>query len=622
MDPLALRDEVCRVVLTHDFSKGPLLLLAGPGTGKTHNLGETIKEQMAQGLSHNDCFEATLTNAAADDFIVEARKKVHPEYDNCSTLHSRAKGILHRHARELGLPAGFTILEDGCGEVVEDDLNHLLGTQDAAIRLREYRRATATCKSRDASFEGVYGSLQAFYAALDWYDTVSLACRLLREHPEACDAETGEFAFLLIDEYQDLNPCDQDLVQLLVHDRSQLLAVGDDDQSIYSLRYADPSGITGFQTRYPSATVIDLPVCSRLPSAVSEAAYSLISKNSSRKPKPKLVPLPRTDARAKGGFAASVNMRSGKAEREFLGDTIWQMVQAGIPPSKILVLCNCRALGQELLADMGTSHPDVPVADMLTTDESSDADKYLLRCVRQFLARPEDNLSLRVVLSALKGADFRASGLVARALADQNTLWSTLSDLCADQDQTVIPAPVREFQTTVAEALVLSDADQRVRSVVSMTPSLRHLADVDLEAEVTPDGPSGGQTDSGQVRFMTLHRSKGLDSDYVFVPFMEESVGLPAADKEEARRLLYVAVTRARVGVLFTWAWSRRSNARYKCKGRGGGATGRAPSTLIEECGLNHSLGRQTDTPSPAERALSIVLDHTRHTLDHDAGED
>ena len=109
-DLIKIRDEISNWVKNHDYTQGPLLLFAGPGTGKTYSLLETINAQLDKGLEHSDFFEATLTNAAADDFIADAKKQITPVFDSSSTLHSRAKGILHQHAVLLSLNPNFTVL--------------------------------------------------------------------------------------------------------------------------------------------------------------------------------------------------------------------------------------------------------------------------------------------------------------------------------------------------------------------------------------------------------------------------------------------------------------------------------------------------------------------------------
>ena len=221
--------------------------------------------QSQHGYGLDDFFEATLTNAAAEDFLREAKKRIAPEHQTSSTLHFRAKGILHQHAAQIGIDPGFTVVDSSCEVVIIEDLSTISSTSTGQIKmaLRNHRESLAKLERKDTGFASSYRKLQSFYTVVDWFEVVFLTCSVLAENPDIRDKESRRFAFLLIDEYQDLNQADQHLIELFLNGRSTFLAVGDDDQSIYSSRYADPTGITRFDSRYPTAELICLPVTSR-----------------------------------------------------------------------------------------------------------------------------------------------------------------------------------------------------------------------------------------------------------------------------------------------------------------------------------------------------------------------
>ena len=399
-DPIKIRDEISNWVKNHDYTQGPLLLFAGPGTGKTYSLLETIKTQLGNGLEHSDFFEATLTNAAADDFITDAKKQITPDFDSSSTLHSRAKGILHQHAVLLDLNPNFTVLDEKYEEFVLGDIRHILEDSDGEINeaLSQYQKASAKYLLIKSDFSRIYQKIQLFYAAIDWFNVVKLTCELLEKRREVRDAECNKFNFLLIDEYQDLNPAEQRFVELLLNGRTNLLAVGDDDQSIYSFRYADPEGLTTFNLWYPNAQKHVLPVTTRLPSKVIDVSYSLISENRTHdRSKAKIFALDKTDKRADGGFVISVNLKSGKAEREFIGKAIHNLLNGSdkVSPNQILVLCNCKALGAELIKAIQDSEFQIPIQNDWERTEPVDASKLLFEHVGKFISNQEDNLSLR-----------------------------------------------------------------------------------------------------------------------------------------------------------------------------------------------------------------------------------
>jgi DNA helicase-2/ATP-dependent DNA helicase PcrA len=619
MDPFEIRAQSSTSVLAHDYSQGPLLLLAGPGTGKTYSLLETIRTKVEDGASVDDFFEATLTNAAADDFITTAHQRVSEDFSASSTLHFRAKGLLHKHAEAAHLYAGFTVIDQLCEDVILGDLTARLAIPGDALgpQLFSYRREVATAQEVDSPFSGVYRQIQDFYSALDWFDVIRLACDLLETNKEIRDKEGDEFQYLLIDEYQDLNASDQRFIELLLNGGRTLLAVGDDDQSIYSGRFADATGITNFQSRYPDAEIIQLPVTSRIPSAIIEASYHLISRNTVRAPKDQLIPLPDTDGRAGGGFVISVNTRSAKAEAQFIHDAIAGLLDQNVAPSEILVLCACRALGLELLERVSEMDSDgrIPLRNDLEARDSLSPDSYAFQKLVGLIANHDDNLAVRIVLDTFLDKDAtEIRSLVFHAMDRGISMWEAMGDTDLLDTLSTMQSAIVEFmrQVEALEAGLLPyDAAGRL---VQEFPPLQNLAP-QLEIGPAPQDeepqdlePDTHQTDA--VRFITFHSSKGLEADFVFMPFMEDDLGLPADSEEERRRLLYVALTRAKIGVTMSWAWSRRSDKRFKCSGKGGDVTHRQPSHHIAECGIDPSLAKPWQGESPTEIALEILTNH------------
>jgi len=626
-DSIKIRDEISNSIMNHDYAEGPLLLLAGPGTGKTYSLIRTIKTQIKGQFKHSDFFEATLTNASADDFIKNAREQITPGFDSSSTLHHRAKGILHQHAGLLNLHPGFTVIDRNYKEIILEDICYILNKCDDDINeeLKRYQEACAKYSPVESEFSNIYQKIQAFYAAIDWFDIVKHACELLETYKEVPEIECEKFKFLLVDEYQDLNPAEQKFVELLLNKRTRLLAVGDDDQSIYySLRYADSIGITAFRDRYPNAQKIVLPVTTRLPSKVIDASYSLISKNNARdlSRRNKMIALDKTDERADGGFVISVNLKSGKAEREFICMAVNGLINGKpkVPPNDILVLCNCQALGMELIESIQNSEYKIPIHNGLKGTEENDENNLLLKYICSFISNQEDNLSLRMILSKLLQVN-HVSFLIKHSLMQRLNLWETIETQEVTNRLESTGIIIEEFVRVVKKALEYDSRKEQLNYVLSEISPLNYLLDfVEAQDKCSNDitGESEDTQENEGIRFLTLHKSKGLDADYVFIPFMEESVDLCAVDVEEKRRLLYVAITRAKVGVVFSWAWSRHSNKRYKCAGSGGPQKKREASPYIQECGIDPSLGYANKSPSPSEKAFSIILQHATcvHSFD------
>jgi DNA helicase-2/ATP-dependent DNA helicase PcrA len=603
------------------------MLLAGPGTGKTYLLVQTIKSQIGLGYGLSDFFEATLTNASAADFIEEARERISKEFSTSTTLHHRAKGVLHSHCKRIGLDAGFTVVDNFLEEAILGDTMYMLGCaiRQAKSQLKKYRASSAECSEPDGAFAQLYTSLQSFYSAIDWFEVVRLAVKVLSEFSEVRDEECKKFTFLLVDEYQDLNEADQRFVRLLLNGRNELVAAGDDDQSIYGegLRYAQLQGIQKFQSSYPGAAVEILPVTSRLPKAIVDATDALIRRNSGRKDKAKLLSLEKTDLRAAGGFVASVDLKSEKAEREFLGAALQTLLthDPPVPPERILVLCTSKPLGAELFESLRTRQYGLPLANHLSAVDDTISAEYKLALLRDFLSNHDRNLQLRILLKLiLEPTISLAASLVQRALSASVPLWSAVCSWVDENRTEGTAVSLVGFKDAVLDAERLTDALDAAELVAGRVAPLSNLLPHIVSAREIRGEPEPNQEGAVEktVRFMTLHGSKGLEADFVFIPFMEDSLELPANDNEERRRLLYVAMTRARIGVMFTWAWSRRSASRFKSQGTGGPPTGRKPSPYIAECGIPTRFPRGWDGTTADRPALELLLKHAKTAAQYD----
>ena len=520
MNAEELRKKVAEKVLSHDYTEGPLLVLAGPGTGKTYSLIETIKRQIDNGLTIVDFYTATLTNSSARDFEEEVQNKIDTSFDQVSTLHYRAKGIVHKYADRVSLQKSFRILTDAETEVVLEDIRqdfNALGKQlakrEAKESLKDYRETVANLKAMESEFYKMYAAYQKFYNALGWFDVVTLACRILCENDDIRNAESATCSFILIDEYQDLNPADQEFIRLLCNGRSTFLVVGDDDQSIYSGRYAEPSGIVDFVKVYPTATKLSLPVCSRSPSTVLDAAYRLIERNQTRKKKPPLVPLFETERRTKGGMVCSVKLKSAKEEAEFLANALCTLISVGVPVKEIMVLCANRQLGLKLLEDVRSKDSGLPLQDSLTRqEENAEVVEYLVR----FICNHSDNMALRILLSRLIGLNsVKISKIRRLAMSGCSTLWDAIH---VPQSIDIMKSAKKKtdiFLSTVSETEGLEKADA-LRRFAERYPEITENVENRIAKSTWSQEPSDIEQRISQresingIRFMTLHFSKGL----------------------------------------------------------------------------------------------------------------
>jgi len=591
-----LRDEYTNKVLNHDFATGPLLIIAGPGTGKTYSLRETIRKQMSN-FSLSDFYTFSLTNATVRDFEQEVRDKVDDEFRGVSTLHFRAKKVVHQYCGTIGLPEDFGILSKAEAWIVIHDVHALAKSRGVSIDgrklnslLKNYQEITANLGKDNSFFGSQFASLQRFYNAMDWYDLVKFACLILEDNHNARDAETSKLEFLLIDEYQDLNVSERRLVRLLCNGRSTLLAVGDPAQSIYSGRFADPTGITSFTKDYPSAEQIPLPVCSRCPAQVLKAAHNLISENDDFEAGEPLTPLERSQKRTGGGFVASVRLAGSKIEAQFIARALRLLQDKGVPPNQVLVLVSNKNLGKTLFQQVLEADAELVLQSELDGDlEMTDIAHYFLRLHNN----PNDNLALRMLLHFVAELKYnKVCVLLIDAFDNERTLWDTLKNAGNVGFSTRYKNKLSKFVDSM-EALLSLPAHEALRSLATSFPKYQDEFTQAADALEQPAPDEMQHDDEERVeplktidgyRFMTLHSSKGLDADYVIMPFLEDEVALPGKDLNEQRRLLYVGLTRAKCGVICTWAKVRPGKQRHQA---GGGEYGNRHRTeLLKNCGI------------------------------------
>jgi superfamily I DNA/RNA helicase len=263
----------------------------------------------------------------------------------------------------------------------------------------------------------------------------------------------------------------------------------------------------------------------------------------------------------------------------------------------------------------------LPLANHLSAVDDTISAEYKLALLRDFLSNHDRNLQLRILLKLiLEPTISLAASLVQRALSASVPLWSAVCSWVDENRTEGTAVSLVGFKDAVLDAERLTDALDAAELVAGRVAPLSNLLPHIVSAREIRGEPEPNQEGAVEktVRFMTLHGSKGLEADFVFIPFMEDSLELPANDNEERRRLLYVAMTRARIGVMFTWAWSRRSASRFKSQGTGGPPTGRKPSPYIAECGIPTRFPRGWDGTTADRPALELLLKHAKTAAQYD----
>jgi DNA helicase-2/ATP-dependent DNA helicase PcrA len=595
-----------------EHGEGPLLVLAGAGSGKTKVLTSRIGYLVATGaVAPAQVLAITFTNKAAREMKERLAASLGPLATDMwvSTFHSACVRMLRPYAARLGLTAKFTILsEDDCKRLlrdISDDLNVdvkqvPVGGSKAAIssaknRLVDARQlAIETSDDRSSAHARIYREYQRRMAASDCVDFDDLlvhVVRLLTEHPDVREHYQSRFAQVLVDEYQDTNRAQSVIVEQLAAQHLNLCCVGDGDQSIYGFRAADVGNILNFTRTFPTATTVLLEQNFRSTGTILDAANAVISRNPTRADK-------HLWTQAGEGNLIALRAADDEAdEASWLADEVATLVREGARPGDIAVLCRAKTLARPIEAEIvrrGIPCRTVGGTSFFDRKEIKDILAYL-----RLAANPQDELSFRRCVNVPRRSVGDASIKKLRAFAQTYAL--SLDDaLARRQEIEDLPRLARvgldafvqlldavrqaagdggalgaidaitadgEFERQLLDAAV-DDEERRYRQ--ESLDQLRAIAGdhatiesfLDMAGLITDADDS--DEDRSRVSLMTIHAAKGLEFGAVFVVGMEEGVFpdrrcLEEGQVEEERRLAYVAITRARRRLYLSHARRRRS---------------------------------------------------------------
>ena len=565
----------------------PLRVTAGPGTGKTFALIRRLARILEEGQDPTRILLVTFTRVSAADLQRELDRLGLPQGQIVTkgTLHSLCFSILHRrHVLEFTQRVARPLLKFEERFLLEDLRTYgEFGTiHERRATLKAFEAAWARQQDQEPGWP-TNPVEQAFQSALDeWLrfhqamlidELVPLTLRYLRANP-GCP-ELRQFDHVLVDEYQDLNRAEQDLIDLLAQNAS-LAVVGDQDQAIYEgFRYAHPEGIALFHKTHQGTRDLPLDISRRCPAAIVALANSLI-RNNQRRSGRQLEP---TDDQIDVGVHL-IQWPDMQSEAEGIADHIASRVlSAEYDPGRILVLCPRRHFGylirDQLRARMVDAHSyfheEALEGNPKRIDESSAQQAFALLTL---LAFPRDRVALRAWLG-FGSQTLHANGYRRLRAHSSESNVSTFDAMRAISERTLT------LPYTTGLSRRYNELNQRLRELRSLDPPEAfhrlfpaeeewaepfrtiydqageppdHEGALDLlRTNITqPDLPATATF----VRVMSLHKSKGLTADHVFVAGCVEGLipsylrGLPFEPamrfREEQRRLFYVAITRAR----------------------------------------------------------------------------
>ena len=592
---------------------GPVLILAGAGSGKTRALTYRVANLIDSGVEPWRILAITFTNKAAREMQERIVNLVGDKAEDVwvSTFHSMCAKILRRDIEKLGYKRSFSIYDEDDQKSVLKNTLKTLDIDDKAFTIRELKVIISDAKNhlqtpdewfmesaKDFRSQQIHDIFTEYEKrlrsanALDFDDLLMRTLELFAGHPPVLQSYQQRFSHVLVDEYQDTNFAQYQLVKLLTQESRNLCVVGDDDQSIYSWRGADVRNILDFEKDFPEATVIKLEQNYRSTGNILDAANQVIRNNQERKIK-KLW----TDAK-EGELISLFCAGDEREEAAWICDRIQQLQLSGEKYSDIAVLYRTNAQSrvlEEMLMRAGIPYRVFGGLRFYDRKEIKDIIAYL-RCI----VNPSDDISLRRIINQPKRSigESTIRELLKFSQENEIPLYSALMDV----PDTLSARPrkcVREFGELMSELVAQHEnisLSEFVKLLIEKT-GLRTQYEKDLsdeaktrlenmdeflgavyEFEQAADEPTlsnylenvalitdldQAEASTKHVTLMTVHSSKGLEFHTVFMAGLEEGIfpsGRSIMDEgrlEEERRLAYVAITRAKENLYISYATQR-----------------------------------------------------------------
>ena len=600
-----LNDEQQRVVEAGD---GPLLVIAGAGSGKTRTLTWRVARLLHDGAPADSILLLTFPNKAAREMLgrVEEVARIDTRQIWGGTFHHVAHRILREHGGALGYAKGYSILDR---EDTSDVMSAAIADCGLAVGARRFPKADVlvdvvsmsvntqtpladVVAARRPQFVPLTDEIlrvarrfverKQAMNAMDFDDLLLNWKVLLVEHEPVCKVIADRFRHVLVDEYQDTNRLQGDIVDLVAGHHRNVCVVGDDAQCIYGFRGAHFANILGFEERYPDARRFDLTVNYRSTPQILELANASIAMNVRQFEKAL------TSIRSDGALPALVPCRDVEQQAQFVAQRVLELRDEGIPLTEIAVLYRAHHHAMEIQLELARRGIPFVVRSGVRFFEAAHIKDVLAHL--RFAHNPGDELSLKRALRLVPGIGSATADAVWNALVTRRRGGSgAVDELLSPDVAAQVPPKGRAGYRRMAELLrklsrpptadlpgeaielVLAEgyeerleteyvnAASRVEDIRQLAEYARghggteeFLAEVSLLAELSAETVSeGGEPDEKMV-LSSVHQAKGLEWRAVFVVWLADG-RFPSAQalrdrdgEEEERRLFYVACTRAK----------------------------------------------------------------------------
>jgi DNA helicase-2/ATP-dependent DNA helicase PcrA len=629
---------------------GPSLVIAGAGSGKTRTLTYRVAYLLEQGIPPDRILLLTFTNKAAKEMMRRVTELLGQELAALwgGTFHSIGNRILRQHANLLGYQRDFTIMDredakhllTACvaesnidvkatrfpkAEVLGDIFSLALNMQKpVADILREHYDYFSELAGQIADMEKRYAARKLATNAMDFDDLLALWLKLLREHEDVREHYQRRFQFILVDEYQDTNRLQSELIDSLAARHHNVMVVGDDAQSIYAWRGANFQNILKFSDRYPGAKVYKIETNYRSTPEILNVANAAITANIHQFAKHL------TPARKSGSKPALVTCEDAAQQAAFVAQRVLELREEGGDLNQMAVLYRSHFHALELQLELTRRNIPFSITSGIRFFEQAhikDVTAYL-----KLVTNPRDELAFKRLVQLLpgiggKGADkiwkeYGAKNVDPRPPNSEHPIASALQT-CATPKKTAVAWA--QFTATIAQMEakdVRGNASKMIRLAVeagyeehlkenypnfqSRLEDLEQLAvfarqfetvedfltQLALLTNVEAEDSQAADRDDEQLRLSTIHQAKGLEFDVVFVIMLCDGLfpsarSLDTAEgEEEERRLMYVAITRARNELYLSYPLIRATGNTGDMMQQPSRFLGEIPAELIEEWNL------------------------------------
>lgn len=625
---------------------GPLLILAGAGAGKTKTLTHRIINIIKSGVLPENILAITFTNKAAKEMKERVEKLISedPEINRpisefsrpfVSTFHALGVHMLREQCQKIGLPRHFSIYDrNDSKQAIKNALKKLdydpkeyepikilsiiSREKSNLVTQEEYEANTEFSYMKDvvAAVWREYDLQLKKEKALDFDDLLLENVLMLKKHKDILEYYQNKWSHIHIDEYQDTNEVQYELARMLAAKHHNICVVGDIDQNIYSWRGATIKNILNFEKDYPETTEVVLEQNYRSTQTILTVANRIIEKNIMRKEKKLFT------ENEEGEKITLYNAFNEGDEAFFVGSEVFNLIRNGVDPNEIAVLYRANFQSRVLEESFLQQHIPYQVLGVRFFDRKEIKD--VLSLIKSAL-NPDDLTSLSRIINVpprgigkvtlLKIAEGREDQLNGATKEKVLNFRKILADI-RHKSETEKPSEVIKFVLERSGLIDYfkkqrEDGEERLENIKELVTlatkydTLEKPAGLEklIEDAALATDQDEMEKDNGGVKLMTVHASKGLEFDYVFITGLEaglfphERLSEAKEDSEEERRLFYVALTRAKKKIYLTYAGVRTIFGAQQVN---------VPSEFIED--IDTEFITTPDGPDDVSRAVKGIF--------------